>query len=160
MVQSRDYKTEYVKSLRENIGRQIQVGQWFEVSQERITQFGHVTEDRQWIHMDVERSRVESPFGSTIAHGFLVLSLIPHLTGIGASTEDQAPGAKQMVNYGLNKVRFTHPVKAGDKIRSRKTLTDIIDKGDFVDVNFKVTIDIEGVEKPACVAESLARVFF
>lgn len=160
MTKEQDHQKNLVQELRGKIGQETHVGQWFEVSQERIRQFGQVTEDRQWIHMDVERAKAESPFGGPIAHGYLILSLIPHLTGIGAATDDQYPGAKQVVNYGMNKVRFVHPVMSGAKIRSRKTLTDIKEKDNSVDVAFTVTIEIEGVERPACVAETLARIYY
>lgn len=160
MAKEQNHLANLLEELNRKIGQEIHLGEWFEVSQQRITQFGQVTEDHQWIHMDVERATAESPFGGPIAHGFFVLALIPHLTGIGSATADQYPGAKQVVNYGLNKVRFVHPVMAGARIRSRKTLTDIKTKENSVDLAFTVTIEIQGVEKPACVAETLSRIYF
>jgi acyl dehydratase len=153
-------RNSFVTALRQKIGQEIFVSKWFEVSQERIQQFGEVTEDRQWIHMDVERAKVESPFGGTVAHGYLVLALIPHLLSTDTTESDLQAGVKQLVNYGLNKTRFTHPVPAGAMIRGRKTVLEVKEKDNSLDVTYKITVEIQGVERPACVAEILARIYF
>jgi len=142
--------------LRSKIGQEIAVGQWHTVTQEQINLFAEATGDYQWIHLDKERAAVESPFGTTIAHGFLTLSLIPRIM------EDTValPPAKMSVNYGLNKVRFAAPVPAGNQVRPRVTLLELEDVTGGVQMKWRVTIEVEGSEKPACIAETLARHYF
>ena len=139
------------------LGDELGVSQWFEVDQGRIDQFADLTNDHQWIHVDVERSKTESPYGTTIAHGFLVLSLIPELRKDNYRIEN----AKMGLNYGVNKVRFLSPVRAGSRIRVRSDLVDAV-KVDESTVNLTVrhTVEIEGTEKPAAVAELVSRFVF
>lgn len=131
-------------------GTEIGVSEWVQISQDRIDMFADATGDRQWIHVDPERA-AEGPFGATIAHGYLTLSMLPFL---GAQVYAFA-GDVARVNYGLNKVRFVAPVKVDAKIRNRVELTEVneIDKGQ--QVTLRHTIEIKGVEKPACVAETV-----
>ncbi|RJQ77956.1 MAG: MaoC family dehydratase [Desulfobacteraceae bacterium] len=144
---------ESLEALRSKIGQEIAVGDWTAVTQEQINLFAEATGDHQWIHLDQKRAAAESPYGTTIAHGFLTLSLIPRLM---ADTL-QLPKAKMSVNYGLNRVRFAAPVPAGKKVRPRVTLLGIEDVPGGVQMNWKVTIEVEGSEKPACIAETIAR---
>ena len=129
---------------------------WLEVSQERIDTFAKAIEDFQWIHVDPARAK-DSPFGGTIAHGFLTLSLLSHLSEITFSFSDRKMG----VNYGLNRVRFTSPVRAGSRVRARFTLAkyEPID-GNGVQVTWNTTVEIEGADKPALIAEWIGRHYY
>lgn len=142
-----------MEELRQKIGQEIAVGDWQAVSQEQINLFAEATGDFQWIHLDQARAATESPYGTTIAHGFLTLSLIPRLM----AETIKLPAAKMSVNYGLNRVRFAAPVPAGKRVRARVTLLGVeaVSGGD--QINWKVLIEVEGSEKPACIAETLAR---
>ncbi len=140
-------------ALRAKIGQEIAVGDWTTVTQEQINLFADATGDHQWIHLDTQRAATESPYGTTIAHGFLTLSLLPRLMADAV----QLPKAKMSVNYGLNRVRFAAPVPAGKRVRARITLLGIEDVKGGVQMNWKTQIEVEGNEKPACIAETLAR---
>jgi acyl dehydratase len=141
--------------LRGRIGREVAVSDWLEVTQERIDRFAEATGDRQWIHVDRERA-ARTPQGGTIAHGFLTLSLIPHL----ASSALRLPPARMAINYGLDRVRFTSPVPAGSRVRARFELLGVREAaGPAIDIRWKVTIEVEGTGKPACIAETIARRF-
>lgn len=142
-----------VEELRSLAGQEIAVTDWFTVNQERVNQFAEATGDHQWIHLDVERSKKESPYGTTIAHGFLTLSLLPMIMQSAVSM----PEAKLSVNYGLNKVRFPAPVPVGSKLRGRMALKEVEDIAGGVQVTWSVTIEREGSDKPVCIAESIAR---
>jgi acyl dehydratase len=141
-------------SIDEFIGRELGVSDWITVDQERINQFADCTGDHQWIHVDVERAQRESPFGGTVAHGYLTLSLLPAMQYSVGTLPD---GVKAALNYGADKVRFINPVKAGARIRDRITLVGAEDKGaGRVLMTTRHTIEIEGEEKPAMVADTLA----
>ena len=142
--------------LNEYVGKEIGVSEWITVTQERITQFAEATEDRQWIHLDRERSRRESPYGTTIAHGFLTLSLISRFM---KDVIQVRGGLKMAVNYGLNRVRFPSPVRAGAKIRARTTLLNVKEVPGAYETTFAVVVESEGGEKPCCVAESIVRYY-
>lgn len=142
-----------VEELRSLVGQEVAVTDWFPVTQERVNLFADATGDHQWIHLDVERSKKESPYGTTIAHGFLTLSMLPLIMQSAISM----PGSKLSVNYGLNKVRFPAPVPVGSKLRGRMSLKEIEDIEGGVQVTWTVTIEREGGDKPVCVAESIAR---
>lgn len=145
-------KFETIDELREKIGQEIAVGDWRPVTQEQINLFAEATGDYQWIHLDEKRAAAESPYGTTVAHGFLTLSLIPRLM---ADTV-QLPPAKMSINYGLNRVRFTAPVPAGKKVRPRLSLLAVENVRGGVRTNWGVTIEVEGSEKPACIAETIS----
>ena len=135
------------------VGKELGVSGWLTVDQTQINQFAECSGDRQWIHVDVERAKRESPYGSTIAHGYLTLSLVaPLQMQIGAIPQ----GAAAAFNYGLDKVRFLAPVKAGARVRLRVALVDVEEKGGGVVLKTNNTLEIEGSDKPALVAESLA----
>ena len=141
-------------SLRDQLGKEFAVSDWITVTQERINQFADATGDHQWIHVDVERAKT-SPFGCTIAHGFLTLSLIPAFT----ATSINMKSVKMGVNYGCNKVRFTNPVKVNARVRGRFTLKAYEEISGGAQITLLVTVEIEGQDKPACVAESISRRF-
>lgn len=141
-------------SLNDFIGKELGVSDWLTVDQEKINAFADCTGDHQWIHVDVERARRESPFGTTIAHGYLTLSLLPAMQ---FSVGTFPTGVKAGLNYGSDKVRFINPVKAGARIRDRITLVGAEDKGGGrVLMTTRHTVEIEGEEKPALVADTLA----
>jgi acyl dehydratase len=152
-----------VAQLRERVGQEVGVSDWIDVMQTRIDQFAEATEDRQWIHVDASRAARESPFKTTIAHGFLTLSLISALSRRTMSFSR----VRMAVNYGLNRVRFMSPVLAGSRIRGRFIpiavdifVDDAVDDGaDHVQVTWRVTIEREHCDKPCCVAEWLVRYY-
>ena len=145
-----------IRELKERVGQEVAVSPWLDVSQERIDTFARAIEDFQWIHVDPARAK-SSPFGGTIAHGFLTLSMLPKLSESTFEFADRKMG----VNYGLNKVRFTSPVPEGAKIRARFVLAKF-EKivGNGVQTTWGVTFEREGGEKPVCVAESIGRHYF
>jgi len=133
---------------------------WVDVDQERIQQFADATLDHQFIHLDEARAKAETPFGGTIAHGFLTLSLLSHL---GASIKVDTPkvdGVVMGINYGLNKVRFLTPVPSGSRVRAHAVVSDVTLKGSAIDQTRTMTIEIDGIEKPAMVAEWITRIVF
>jgi len=142
------------KNMAEHVGKELGVSKWMTVDQAMINEFAETTQDKQWIHIDVEKAKKHSPFGAPIAHGYLTLSLVAPLSyDIGAVPQ----GTVAAFNYGLDKVRFLTPVKAGAKIRMRSTLVSFDPKGpgQFL-MKCANTIEIEGEEKPALIAETLA----
>jgi len=142
--------------LEHRVGEEIAVSPWFQVTQERIDLFAKAIEDSQWIHVDRERAK-QSPFGTTIAHGFLTLSLLSHLVETTFSFAERKMG----VNYGLNRVRFTAPVPSGSKVRARFKLAEFEKiQGNGVQVTWNVTVEREGADKPVMVAEWLGRHYF
>ncbi|MGA2095939.1 MAG: MaoC family dehydratase [Candidatus Acidiferrum sp.] len=142
--------------LKEFLGKEIGISEWLTVSQERILQFAEATEDRQWIHLDRERAEKESPYGTTIAHGFLTLSLISRFM---KDVIQIRSGVGMAINYGLNRVRFPAPVRAGSRIRGRVALVVLKEMEAAYEVTFSVTVEAEGGEKPCCVAETLVRYY-
>ncbi len=144
-----------VDELRDMIGETVGPSEWREVTQEDVNRFAELSGDDQWIHVDVERAKNESPFGTTIAHGNLTLSLIDGFR-LGLI---ESHGFKLGVNYGWNKVRFPAPVPAGSRIRASVETVAVDDVGDgWWQVRQRWTVEVEGYEKPACVAESVGRV--
>jgi acyl dehydratase len=143
-------------SLKQYLGKEIGVSEWLIITQERISQFAEATEDRQWIHLDRERAERESPYRTTIAHGFLTLSLISRFM---KDVIQVRGGIGMAVNYGLNRVRFPSPVRAGSKIRARIALLNVKEVPGAYETTFSVTVESEGGEKPCCVAESIVRYY-
>ncbi|MGQ0573212.1 MAG: MaoC family dehydratase [Pseudonocardia sp.] len=141
-----------VDELRAAKGSQVGVSDWYTVEQEQIDGFADATMDHQWIHVDAEKAK-DGPFGTTIAHGFLTLSMIVPMVWNVYNVE----GVKMGINYGLNKVRFTSPVPVGSRVRGNVELVDVADVTGGVQVTTKVTVEIEGSERPALVAEWLTR---
>ncbi|MFC9425138.1 MULTISPECIES: MaoC family dehydratase [unclassified Streptomyces] len=143
------------EELRAGIGEQLGHSEWLEVDQKRIDLFAEATGDHQWIHVDPERA-ARGPFGTTIAHGYLTLSLLPALVPEVVRVEN----VKMGINYGTNKVRFPSPVPVGSRLRATAVLKDVTEAGGGVQITTLVTIEREGGDKPACVAESVSRYFF
>lgn len=144
-----------VKELEGQVGREVAVSPWCAVTQERIDRFADATEDRQWIHVDPERAAA-GPFKTTVAHGFLTLSLIARLAELAFATR----GIQMAVNYGLNKVRFTAPVPSGSRVRARFALAKLEKIQGGAQVTWNATVEREGSEKPCLVAEWLVRYYF
>ena len=146
---------ESIAALASYAGKEVGVSDWLEVSQDRIDQFAKASEDRQWIHIDRERAVRESQFKTTIAHGFLTLSLLSVLARLAISVG----GVRMGINYGLNRVRFVSPVPAGARIRGRFTLATVEEIKGGVQSTWNVTVECEGSDKPCCVAEWLVRYY-
>ena len=145
-----------IRELESRIGQEVGVSPWVDITQERIDTFAKAIGDFQWIHVDPERARA-SPFGRTIAHGFLTLSLLSHLSEQTFAFSDRRMG----INYGLNRVRFTSPVPVGSRVRARFTLLKFEKiEGNGVQVTWNTTVEIEGSSKPALVAEWLGRHYY
>ena len=141
-----------IEELKTLTGQEIGISDWINVTQDMIDRFADVTGDHQWIHVDRERAKRETPFGSTIAHGFLTVSLLPQLSQQALSVKGDF---KMRINYGFNRLRFVSPVPAGSKIRARFTAQKVTDN----EVTWLVTVDVEGQVKPAVVAEWLGRFY-
>jgi acyl dehydratase len=142
--------------LQTYVGKKLGSSDWYDVTQERIDAFAEATGDRQWIHCDPVRAAAESPYGGTIAHGFFTLSLCIQL----ADTSFHIAGVKMIVNYGLNRVRFPMPVKVGSRIRMNSDLLELKEAAQGVQAVFKHSFEVEGIARPACVIESVLRLFF
>jgi acyl dehydratase len=138
------------------VGQEVGVSDWFTLTQERINAFAEVTEDRQWIHCDADRARAESPYGATIAHGYLTLSLLSHL--LAQAVRVNGPFSR-IINYGLNRVRFPAAVPVGARIRARCTLQAAEEVPGGLQITWAVTMEREGQPKPVMVAESLCRFY-
>ncbi|MYD42686.1 MAG: MaoC family dehydratase [Gammaproteobacteria bacterium] len=145
--------------LQGRIGESTPPSEWFEVSQERINDFADVTMDHQWIHIDEDRAKA-GPFGTTIAHGHLTLSIMGHLPRTAVVDGPRLEGQKLSINYGFNKVRFPSPVPVGAKIRTQNTLKTVEIKGGMIETMNEVVVEVQGQDKPCCVAESLGRLVF
>ncbi|MFQ5519950.1 MAG: MaoC family dehydratase [Candidatus Methylomirabilia bacterium] len=145
-----DYKD--IKSL---LGQELGASDWHLVTQEEINTFAHATHDHQWIHVDVERAKKESPFGGPVAHGYYTLSLAPYLIQQIWSVE----GVRMGLNYGLNRLRFPAPLPVGKRVRLRGTLNSVEDVPGGQQVTVGVSFEVEGGEKPVCVAEAIYRYY-
>jgi len=139
--------------MKQHVGRELGPSEWMTVDQPMIDKFADATGDHQWIHVDVERARKEMPGGKTIAHGYLTLSLVPRLAATLTRVKKRARG----LNYGSNKVRFINPVPAGGRIRLRQRIKNVEDIPGGVRVTSEMTVEIEGQDKPALVAEILSQ---
>jgi acyl dehydratase len=144
------------RSLNDFVGREIAVTDWFTVTQDRIRQFAEVTEDRQWIHVDRERAQRESPYGTTIAHGFLTLSLVSYFMKQAIQIRS---GVRMGINYGLNRVRFPSPVLADSQIRARVSVQSVKELPDAIEAAFGISVEGQDSEKPHCVAEWIVRYY-
>jgi acyl dehydratase len=150
------FEIENLNSLKKFEGREFPATDWFVVTQDRIQKFADATEDRQWLHLDPERAQRQSPFGSSIAHGFLTLSLLSYF--VRQAIQIRA-GVAMSINYGLNKVRFPSAVHAGSQIRARVTLVSVKESPEFVDAAFLIRVESQSSDKPCCVAEWLVRYY-
>jgi acyl dehydratase len=151
---------EVLTDLKGKIGEETHVSDWLPVTQELIDMFANATGDKQWIHVDEQRAKAESPYGTTIAHGYLTLSLYPMLRGLVNSDKPMFPGVTNVINYGLNKLRFTNAVKVGSKIRARCTLVAVEEVKNSLQLTEQYTVEIDGQDRPACVAECIMRLYF
>ncbi|QUJ70319.1 MaoC family dehydratase (plasmid) [Photobacterium sp. GJ3] len=149
-----------METLNGSLGEEIHVGEWLTIDQDRINRFADVTEDHQWIHTDPERAEQESPFKTTIAHGFLTLSLLSVLTDSVDPDNMKFPTAKMTVNYGLNQVRFPYPVKSGNRVRARTKIQSVTPIKRGLEIVQEISVEIEGCRRPGCVAESVVRLYF
>ncbi|MFM9437476.1 acyl dehydratase [Janthinobacterium sp. CG_23.3] len=135
------------------VGQEVALSEWVEITQERINGFADATNDHQWIHVDVERCQRESPYGTTVAHGFLTLAMVPAMLQNALRLVDVG----MAINYGLNKVRFPAPVPVGSRLRARLSILAVRDLADGAQIDWGVAIEREGGDKPVCVAEFLMR---
>ena len=142
------------------IGSVLHLSPWVTMTQERIDRFADLTGDHQWIHVDPERARSESPFGETIAHGYLVLALHPSLRGHDGENTPPFPGVTRTINYGLDRLRFPSPVRAGARLRGRFELLDAAERNGALRLVERFTVELESGAKPACVAEVVRLLFF
>jgi len=150
------FEIEHLNSLKQFEGQELPPTDWFVLTQDRIQKFADATEDRQWIHVDPERAARDSPYGGTIAHGFLTLSLLSYLCGESIRVRN---GVGMRINYGLNRVRFPSAVQSGSAIRARVRLSSAKESPQFVDAVLSVTIESQNTDKPCCVAEWLVRYY-
>ena len=139
------------------LNQEVGISEWVTISQFDIDKFAELSSDNQWIHVDAERAKTESPFGSTIAHGFLTLSKLTQLAG---SATEVTLGAKTLINYGFNKVRFVSPVLSGSRVRGHFKLAAATEIEGGYELIWNVTVEVEGREKPAVVAEWIGRGYF
>jgi len=146
--------------LQSKIGEEVHLSDWETVSQEMIDTFAEATGDHQWIHVDPERAAAESPYGGTIAHGYLTLSLYPKLRGLMSGGEPVFPGTRNIINYGLNRLRFPNAVRAGSEIRARCTLMSAEEVKGSLQVIEQFVVEVRGEDRPACVAEAIVRLYF
>jgi acyl dehydratase len=145
-----------IDDAKAKVGQEIGFSEWMLIDQARVNGFAEVTGDHQWIHVDVERAKRESPFGGPIAHGYLTVSLLAKFAGECIAVD----GIKLAVNYGLNRVRFASPVKVGSRLRARFVLAAVDDIAGGAQMTWQATVEIDGGEKPACIAEMLTRWYF
>jgi acyl dehydratase len=145
-----------VISLKDFVGREIAVTDWLTITQDRIDRFAEATGDRQWIHIDREHAQRESPYGATVAHGFLTLSLLSYFVKQAIQIKG---GVRMTINYGLNRARFPAAVRADSKIRARVGLLSVKELPDALEAAFSVSVEGEGLEKPCCVAEWIVRYY-
>jgi acyl dehydratase len=148
------------EQLQSRIGQEVHCSDWYEVTQARIDAFGDATGDRQWIHVDPERAARESPWKTTIAHGYFTLSLYPMLRGLVDAERSPFPGVRQVINYGLDKLRFPSAVPSGSRVRARCVLLKVEPVTGGLQLTDQHTVENEGQPKPACVAEAIMRLYF
>ncbi|HEV8144961.1 MAG TPA: MaoC family dehydratase [Bryobacteraceae bacterium] len=146
-----------IDELKTLVGQELGASEWHVVTQEQIDKFAEVTGDNQWIHVDAERAKRESPYGAPIAHGFLTMSL---LSGLTKEAVDIRGDYKMKINYGFNRLRFTGGVPAGSRVRAKYALTSVKDVEGGVEIAWGVTVEVEGQTKPALVAEWLGRTYY
>ena len=151
---------ESLAELQTQVGTETHLSEWLEISQDMIDEFGKATGDMQWIHTNPERAKNESPYGSTIAHGYFTLSLYPQLRNLVDESQPIFPGVKNVINYGLNKLRFPGAVPAGSRVRARCELISAAEVKQSVELIEKYTVEVEGQDRPACVAECIMRLYY
>jgi acyl dehydratase len=150
--------TQLLAELQERVGHEVHLSDWLTITQQRIDAFADATSDHQWIHVDPVRAEAESPWGTTIAHGYLTLSLYPMMRGLVAARPIY-PGVRQVINYGLEKLRFPNAVKVDSRIRVRCVLNRVEEVAGGVQTTEQATFEIEGETKPACIAQAIMRLY-
>ena len=145
--------------LQQRLGQEVHLSEWLTITQQRIDAFADATSDHQWIHVDPVRAAAESPWGATIAHGYLTLSLYPMMRGLVSVEHPIYPGVRQVINYGLDKLRFPNAVKSGARLRARCVLTLLEEVKGGVQTTEQATFEIEGESKPACIALAIMRLY-
>ena len=155
-----DHATVAHEWLNSQLGKEIHTSDWLTVTQQRVNEFAQATGDFQWIHLDVERAKRESPYGGTIAHGYLTLSLYPLLRGLVDANKPMVPGVRNIINYGLNKLRFPNAVKVGARVRAHCSLLAVEPAAAGLQITEQYSVEIEGESKPACIAEAIMRIGF
>lgn len=153
-------ESQALERLQAQVGHEVHTSDWLQVTQQRINAFADATGDHQWIHVDAERAARESPWKATIAHGYLTLSLYPMLRGLVAADRPPFPGVRQVINYGLDKLRFPSAVVVDSRVRARCVLLKVESVTGGLQVTEQYTVEIEGQPKPACVAEAIMRLYF
>ncbi len=149
-----------LKSLQSRVGQEIHTSDWLTIDQALIDGFANATRDRQWIHVDPQRAATESPYGKTIAHGYLTVSLYPLLRGLVDAEKPLAAGVQRVINYGMNKLRFPNAVVAGSRVRAHCKLISAEEAKGSLELIEEYSVEIEGQERPACVAECIMRLYF
>jgi len=151
---------EALAELQAKVGTEIHVSDWLDITQDMVNAFGNATGDMQWIHTDPARAKTESPYGGTIAHGYFTLSLYPQLRNLVDESAPIFPGAKNVINYGLNKLRFPAAVPVGSRIRARCELLSAEEVKGSIELIEKYTVEVEGQDRPACIAEAIMRLYY
>jgi len=146
--------------LQSQVGQEIHTSDWVDMTQDMINEFASATRDHQWIHTDPERAAKESPFKTTIAHGYFTLSLYPFLRGLVDESKPLFPGTKNVINYGINKLRFPAPVPAGSRIKAHCELVSAEEVKGSIELVEKFSVEVEGQDRPACIAECVMRLYF
>jgi acyl dehydratase len=153
-------QAQVLEDLKQKIGSEIYTSDWITVDQQTIDAFAAATGDHQWIHTDPERARRESPYGTTIAHGYLIVALYPQMRRRVIDGVPVYPGVRSSLNYGLNKLRFPNPVRAGARVRGHTELKSVKKIRNHIQMIEKLSVEIEGEEKPACIAEAIVWLVF
>ena len=141
-------------------GTEVHVSDWLTVTQEMVNDFAKATRDHQWIHVDARRAATESPYKGTIAHGYFTLSLYPFLRGLVDESKPLFPGVRNVINYGINKLRFPNAVPVGSRIRARCKIVNVENVKNSLELTEEYTVEVEGQARPACVAECVMRLYF
>jgi acyl dehydratase len=151
---------ETLADLSAKVGTEVHVSDWLGITQQMIDDFARATRDQQWIHVDPRRAAADSPYKTTIAHGYFTLSLYPYLRGLVDEKKPLFPGVRNIINYGINKLRFPNAVPVGSRIRARCKMLAVEDVKNSLQLIEEYTVEIEGQSRPACVAECVMRLYF
>lgn len=153
-------REQVLAQLQASVGKEVRVSDWLDITQQRVDAFADASDDHQWIHCDPVRAAKDSPYGGTIAHGYLTLALYTTLRGLMLGDRSTLPGVRNVINYGINKLRFPNAVRVGARIRARVTLEAVEEVSGGLQVTELYAAEVEGSNKPACVAEMIMRLYF
>ena len=153
-------REQVLAQLQTSVGKEVRVSDWLDITQQRVDAFADAVNDHQWIHCDPARAAKDSPYGGTIAHGYLTLALYTTLRGPLLRDHSTLPGVRNVINYGFNKLRFPNAVRVGARMRARVTLEAVEEVSGGLQVTEQYTVEVEGSSKPACVAEVIMRLYF